>query len=75
MHHVSRFPVLVVLFISVSTHARTGAAVHKELLKAVKGAVVAYRAHGMSGLIGTFAHPRGDAAAIAGAHSSHGVSP
>jgi hypothetical protein len=56
MHHLSRFLVLVVLLLSVPAHARTGAAVHKELLKAAKGAVAVYRAQGMAGLIGTTQH-------------------
>ena len=34
MKHLSRFLLLVVLLISVPAHARTGAAVHKEVLKA-----------------------------------------
>ena len=53
MQHVSRVLVLVVLLISVPAHARTGAEVHKDVLKAAKVAVAVYRAHGMSGLIGT----------------------
>ena len=53
MKHLSRFLLLVVLLISVPAHARTGAEVHKDVLKAAKGAVAVYRAHGMAGLIGT----------------------
>ncbi len=53
MKHLSRFLLLVVLLISVPAHARTGAAVHKDVLKAAKGAVAVYRAQGLSGLIGT----------------------
>ena len=53
MKHLSRFLLLVVLLISVPAHARTGAEVHQDVLKAAKGAVAVYRAHGMSGLIGT----------------------
>jgi hypothetical protein len=53
MQHVSRVLVLVVLLLSVPAHARTGAEVHKDVLKAAKVAVAVYRAHGMSGLIGT----------------------
>jgi hypothetical protein len=56
MQHVSRFLVLVVLLISVPAHARTGAEVHKNLMKAVKRAVAVYRAQGMSGLIETTQH-------------------
>ena len=53
MKHLSRFLLLVVLLISVPAHARTGAEVHQDVLKAAKGAVAVYRAQGMSGLIGT----------------------
>ena len=53
MKHLSRFLLLVVLLISVPAHARTGAAVHKDVLKAAKEAVAVYRAQGMSGLIET----------------------
>jgi hypothetical protein len=56
MQHVSRFLVLVVLLLSVPAHARTGAEVHKNLMKAVKGAVAVYRAQGMAGLIETTQH-------------------
>src|SRR5882724_10115511 len=56
MQHVSRVLVLVVLLISVPTHARTGAEVHKDVLKAAKVAVAVYRAQGMAGLIGTTQH-------------------
>ncbi len=53
MKHLSRFLLLVILLISVPAHARTGAAVHKDVVKAAKGAVAVYRAQGLSGLIGT----------------------
>src|SRR6266511_762358 len=53
MQHVSSFFVLIVLLISVPAHARTGAEVHKDVLKAAKTAVTVYREHGISGLIDT----------------------
>jgi hypothetical protein len=56
MHHVSKFLVLVVLLLSVPAHARTGAAVHNNLMKAVKVAVDVYHAQGIAGLIGTTQH-------------------
>src|SRR6266446_3064787 len=53
MKYISILILFMIILISVNAHARTGAAVHKDVLKAAKEAVAVYRAHGMSGLIET----------------------
>jgi hypothetical protein len=53
MKYIFILILFIIILISVNTHARTGAEVHKDVLKAAKEAVAVYRAHGMSGLIET----------------------